>query len=58
MFGSAAPLRPDLVKVAYFEQSDAMTRMESDPEHAHIEAIYPAAVPASIWIFAKALSVP
>lgn len=46
---------PQLVKVAYFEEADGMAKMEADAEHARIEALYPLAVKASIWIFASAL---
>lgn len=48
------PFQPDLVKVAYFEQPDGMARVESDPEHARIEGLYPSAVAQSVWIFGTA----
>lgn len=46
------PFEPDLVKVSYFDQRDGMSRMEADPEHGRIEALYPSVVKDSIWIFA------
>jgi uncharacterized protein (DUF1330 family) len=51
---SGAPFRPDLVKVVYFSERDGMARMETAPEHARIEGLYPAAVPESIWVFGPA----
>jgi len=51
---SGAPFRPDLVRIAFFSERDGMARMETAPEHARLEALYPAAAPQSIWVFGSA----
>jgi uncharacterized protein (DUF1330 family) len=56
--GDGLPFRPDLIKIAYFDDSAAMDRMHADPGHARIEGeLYTAAVAESVWLVARARAV-
>jgi uncharacterized protein (DUF1330 family) len=47
--------RPDVVKIAYFDQADGMQRMHADPAHERIEnELYPRAAPLSVWLTGRA----
>jgi uncharacterized protein (DUF1330 family) len=51
---SGFSFRPDIVRVASFENQAAMDRMHSDPAHPRIEQeLYPAAVKASAWVVGR-----
>lgn len=53
------PFRPDLVKVAYFDDPASMQRMHHNPDHSRIEHdLYGAAVAHSLWLVGKARTVP
>jgi hypothetical protein len=53
------PFKPDLVKVAYFDDPAAMGRMHEDPGHHRIEEeLYGAAVAESVWLTAKPRPLP
>jgi uncharacterized protein (DUF1330 family) len=48
---SGLPFTPDIVKVASFEDVDAIDRMHGDPMHRRIEQeLYPRAVRESLWV--------
>jgi uncharacterized protein (DUF1330 family) len=47
--------KPDLVKIAYFDQADGMERLHADPAHERIERErYPRAAPRSVWLTGRA----
>ena len=49
------PFRPDVVKVAYFDDDAAMDRMHADPGHARLEGeLYDEAVAQSLWLVGTA----
>lgn len=49
--GSGFPFRPDLVKVAYFDDQSGLDRWHEDAAHQRVEReLYPAAVEQSIWV--------
>lgn len=51
---SGFSFRPDIVKVAYFDEQDGMERMHKDPEHGRIENdLYPSAVEKSVWVIGR-----
>ena len=46
--------KPDLLKVAFFNQTADLKRFEKDPRHKELETkLYPGAVRKSIWIMGK-----
>jgi uncharacterized protein (DUF1330 family) len=58
--GHSVPFRPDLIKIAYFDDGTAMDRMHTDPDpgHARIEGeLYTAAVAESVWFVARARAI-
>lgn len=49
--------RPDLVKVAYFDDAEGMQRMHDDPRHDRLEGeLYNAAVAESLWLIAAPIT--
>jgi hypothetical protein len=49
------PFVPDIVKVAYLDQAEAMDRMHADPGHVRVEGeLYETAVAESLWFVARA----
>jgi len=51
---SGLSFQPDVAKVTYFSDGDAMARLHADPRHEALERSYPAATGDSLWIFGRA----
>jgi uncharacterized protein (DUF1330 family) len=46
------PFKPDIVKVAYFDDAADMANVHANPAHRRIETeFYPEAVQQSVWVF-------
>ncbi len=45
--------KPNVVKIAYFDDAAGMEKFHGDPKHPELEKAYPAAVKNSVWLIAK-----